>query len=286
MKKIAVTGATGFIGTHLIQRLRKEGYKVNALARKRKKGFFEGDLVKNRRLEKFLNSVDVVVNLVGGYYPPFESQLELNVLALNNLCQAAAKSGVEKIVHISSSAVYGSSQKRGLFTEKGAVNPDTLYGLSKYLSEKVASYYHKNHGLNFIILRPSNVYGPGNEDGVIYRFAKSIKEKGFVEIYGDGRNLRDYLYVEDMVEVISRVIRLNAKFEIFNVGLGKVYSLLDLVRLFEKILRKKIEIRYQKETAKTSYLVASNVNKLKRVLNWKPRYSLEEGLRITLSQIP
>lgn len=289
MEKIAVTGATGFIGGHLVSKLKEDGFRVNILVRNKsgisKKGVFYGDLVKNRGLESFLKGARVIVNLVGGYHPPFSNQLETNPLALNNLCEAAVKAGVKKIIHISSSAVYGSRSKNGLFTEKDKANPDTLYGLSKYFSEEVASYYHKNYGLNFIILRPSNVYGPGNEDGVIYRFAKSIKEKGFIEIFGDGKNMRDYFFVDDMVDVIVKAIAFNCQFEVFNVGLGKAYSLLDVVSLFEKVLGQRVKIRYKKELAKTSYLIASNVNKAKKLLKWQPKYSLEKGLRITLSQI-
>ena len=289
MEKIAVTGATGFIGSHLVNKLKEEGFKVNVLVRnksqKTKKGVFYGDLVKNRGLESFLKGVKVVVNLVGGYHPPFKNQLETNALVLNSLSEVAVKAGVKKIIHISSSAVYGSRPQNGLFTEKNKANPDTLYGLSKYFSEEIASYYYKNYGLNFIILRPSNVYGPGNEDGVIYRFAKSIKEKGFVEVFGEGKNLRDYLFVDDMVNVIVKAIKFDCKFEVFNVGLGKAYSLLAVVRLFERVFGRRVKIQYKKELAKTSYLIASNVNKAIKLLKWQPKHSLEEGLRITLSQI-
>lgn len=289
MEKIAVTGATGFIGSHLVNKLKKDGFKLNVLVREKsekgKKGVFYGDLVKNQGLENFLKGARVAVNLVGGYHPPFNNQLETNALALNNLCEAAIKAGVKKIIHISSSAVYGSRPQKGLFTERNKANPDTLYGLSKYFSEEIGSYYHKNYGLNFIILRPSNVYGPGNEDGVIYRFAKSIKEKGYVEIFGDGKNLRDYLFVDDMVNAIVKAIKFDCKFEVFNVGLGKAYSLLAVVNLFERVFERRVKIQYKKELVKTSYLIASNVNKAKKLLKWQPKHSVEEGLKITLSQI-
>lgn len=282
--KIAVTGAGGFIGRNLLSRLKKEGFKTHVLVRNRRinidgSELYLGDLVEGSGLKEFLSGVDVVVNLVGGFYPPFKNQLETNVVALDNLCQAAATQKIKKMVHISATAVYG-FLKKGIFPkEDGALLADTTYGLAKKLAEQVAEYHHRMSGISFVILRPPNVYGSGSDHGVVANFIDSVKKTGGVVIYGDGKQERDFLYVDDMVDAIVKSINFNCDYETFNVGFGKSYTINTLVSEMEKVLDRKIKKKYLPEESFRTRVLIEDITKAKRILGWKPKIDLPEGLK-------
>lgn len=280
--KIAVTGGTGFIGSRLVARLEREGYKTSVLSlsgeeRGVKSRIIKGDLVKNKGLKELLKGADLVINLVGGFLPPFEKQLETNVLALENLCQAVTRMGKMKIIHVSSAAVYG---KKSNASEEDALLPDTTYGLAKKMGEEVLQYYQQSFGIPVIIFRPPNIYGFGTDHGVVYNFLESVK-KGKVTVFGDGKQRRDFLYVDDLVEAIIKAIDFKADFEVFNVGTGKTYALLDVVSLLEKVLNKKIKIEFKEAESHVSRVVGVKVKKAKKKLNWQAKTSLAYGLTQT-----
>ena len=279
---VGITGATGFIGKHLVRTLKGDGYGTRALVRDNVSDAEEnikGDLIEKKALSSFLNGVDVVVNLVGGYYPPFEDQLRSNVLAINNLCEEAVGAKVKKIVHISTAAVYGVSESGQKLKEEDVTKPDTRYGLAKRLAEKVCEFYGHNTEIPFIILRPANVYGPGSDHGTVASLVEAAKKTGQVTIYGDGKARRDFLFVSDMVGAIIKAIEFDSKYEVFNIGTGEDYSLLDLVRFIEKITGKELEKNFKKKQDYVSEMVAPNVEKATKKLEWKAEVSLEEGLK-------
>lgn len=284
---VGITGASGFIGGHLVGQLKKEKVKTRALLLSKKDEseadeIFYGDLAKDKGLDKFLSGVTTVINLVGSFNPPFQEQLATNVLTLNSLCEAAVANKIKKIIHISSSTVYGSLGRA--FTEKASLLPDTSYGLAKKLAEELAVYYQKNYGISFVILRPTNVYGPGSDHGVVFEFSSSIKERGNVAIFGDGKQKRDFLYVADLVGAIIKAMKFAAKFEVFNVGSGKTNSLLELVSILEKILDRKISIDFKDGEKHVSRFVSADINKAKKLLKWQPKVMLKEGLGLTLRE--
>ena len=268
---IGVTGATGFMGRHLVERLNQEGHTTRALMRDPEKETdakekVKGDLETAEGLEEFLTGVDVVVNLVGRFPPPFKDQLIGNAGNLENLCQAAVKSGTKKIVHISAAAVE---------------QLDTTYSLSKKMAEEVADFYHKNFGLSFVILRPPNVYGPGSDHGVVYNFIKSAKETGGVNIHGDGTQKRDFLFVGDLVDAIVKSINHETAWDIFNVTTSDPKDLNELVSTLSKVMGKDIKANYQGE-AQDAKVVSADNSKAMKELGWEPQTSLEEGLAKTL----
>lgn len=288
MEKIAVTGATGFIGSHLVKELLKRNYKVIILVHENKKApkgvkVVVGDLLTKKGLDTFLSGVDVVINLVGGYYPPFEKQFKLNVLSFANLCEAASKKKVSKIVHVSSVAAYGSQSP--LPKEKQPLLPDTAYGLAKKMGEEVALYFNKTKGMSFTIIRPPNVYGPGNDDGVIFNFLNSVIEKGKVIIYGDGKKERDFLYVSDLVSAIIKSLKLKSSYEVFNVGSGERYNILGLLKILEELIGKNIKVKFRKEKSFSPKIIAADISRAKKVLEWEPEVSLKEGLKLTLEAL-
>ncbi|MBI4157378.1 NAD(P)-dependent oxidoreductase [Candidatus Woesebacteria bacterium] len=272
---VAIAGSSGFIGRHLVRTLKEKNIKVRYLA---------GDLLTGEGLERFISGADVVVNLVGEFYPPFKKQVETNVICIENLCKVAANKEVKKIIHFSGAAAYGSATK-GAFKEGDLLLPDTLYGVTKKMSEEVCDYYHRVFGLPFTIFRPTNVYGPGSDHGVIYNFISSIKKEGAVTVFGDGEQERDLLYVEDLVDAIIKGIEYSGNYDVFNLGLGKTYSLNEVLNYLSELYGKYITLRRQKDTGTSIRVLAADNKKAREILKWQPRVTLKEGLKLTWESI-
>jgi len=286
-KIIGITGATGFVGRHLADRLKTDGYVVRTLIRDSSKQikdteFAVGDLETGENLEKFLEGVGIVVNLVGRFQPPFRDQVTGNAITLDNLCSAAVKVRVKKIIHVSTLGVCGIPGEEHLFTEEDALKPDTPYALSKRLGEEVLQYYRRNFGLASIILRPPNVYGPGSDHGAVYNLIKSAKESGGVTIHGDGTQQRDFLYVGDLVEAIVKSIGYQSSFDVFNITTADPKSLSELAGAIGKVMKIDLKVTHEGE-AQGAKVVAGDNSKAKKVLNWVPKTSLIEGLSLTLN---
>jgi len=255
--KIAIVGASGFIGKHLCEILKAE-HDLTLL------DSTNFDLTKLSLKDKTLLGTDIVVNLVGQFQPPFDKQLSVNVLALHKLAENCINQKVGKLIHVSASAVS---------------SYDTTYALSKKLGEEVLAFYQKNYNLPVIIIRPPNVYGPGSDHGVVFNFYKSIKKEGKVIIFGDGKQTRDFLYVTDLVEAIKKAFFYKSSFDIFEVGSGKLYSLLELVSTFEEALNRKVEVVFKDPDAVSSEKVTTDPSFAQSQLKWQAKVGLKEGIK-------
>lgn len=284
---IGITGATGFVGKHLVKKLNDEGFTTRALVRDLDKEneaeeTIQGDLETGNGLEEFTKDLEVIVNLVGRFQPPFKDQLSGNAVTLESLCTAVQKNEVKKIIHISATAVYGLPQEGQIFIEKNVPLPDTLYALSKKTSEDVANFYNRNFGLSFIILRPPNIYGPDSDHGVVCNFIKSVKETGGVIIHGDGTQKRDFLYIGDLVDAIIKCLDYKTGWDVFNITTADPKDLNELVSTLSKVMGKEIKITYQGE-AQGAKVVSADNSKAQEKLGWEPKTSLEEGLAKTIA---
>lgn len=284
---VGVTGATGFVGKYLVKKLNEDGFATRALIRDLGKETaarekVEGDLETGNGLEEFVAGIDVLVNLVGRFQPPFKDQLIGNAVTLENLCAAAVKSGVRKIIHISAAAVYGLPKDNTPFTEKDIPIPDTLYALAKKVGEDVADFYHRNFGLSFVILRPPNVYGPGSDHGVVYNFVKSAEETGRVTIHGDGTQKRDFLFVGDLVDAVVKSLDYESGYEIFNISTDEPKDLNELTATLGEIMGTEIKINHHGE-AQGAKVVTASFSKARKDLSWEPKTSLKEGLVKTIA---
>lgn len=268
---VGITGATGFVGKHLVKKLNEEGYTTRALVRDlgketEAKEKIQGDLETGDGLEEFATGLDVIVNLVGRFQPPFKDQLLGNAATLENLCGAAVKGDVKRIIYISAAAID---------------HLDTTYALSKKMAEEVAKYYRSNFGLSFVILRPPNVYGPGSDHGVVYNLIKSAKETGGVNIHGDGTQKRDFLYVGDLVDAIIKSMTYEPAWDVFNITTSDPKDLNELAAALGKTIGSEVKVTYQGE-AQGAKVVSADNSKAKKELGWEPQTSLEEGLAKTL----
>ena len=304
--KILVTGGAGFIGSHLVDRLIKEGYKVviiDNLSTGKKENlnprakFYQLDICSPKISEVFKKEKPKAVFHLAAQIdlrksvndPVFDANI--NILGSLNLIQnflQNLKFKIQNSKFIFSStggAMYGNADIIPT-PENYSARPISPYGIAKLSIEYYLYYYQKVFGLNFISLRYGNVYGPRQdskgEAGVVAIFCDKILTGTTSIINGNGRQTRDYVYVDDVVE--ANILALEKKAEgIFNVGTGKETSVNELFKKMIKISGKEIQAKHgpAKQGEQKRSLLDSR--KIKKVLGWESKVGLEEGLRRTMN---
>lgn len=224
MKKVGVIGQKGFLGSHLITELDRQKIIYST---------FPGNLLNTEDIQSYFDAskIDTAIFLVGGHFPPINSLIEKNVTTLSNFLEIGTKNGLKKIIYASSGAVYGNANHPSLESDK--LLPNTSYGLTKKIAEEVIEYYKYKSNLQSIILRFTSVYGYGNKTGVIYQFWKSITENQFINIEGDGTQIRDFLHISDAIKAIQLSIAFNNS-DVFNITAQTQTSINDLSKLFKQ----------------------------------------------------
>jgi UDP-glucose 4-epimerase len=301
MAKILVTGGAGFIGSNLVDVLIVQGHSVAVVddlssGKKNyintKAEFYKLD-IRSRRLKKifFLEKFDFVYHLAAQIDvrrsvadPVFDN--EVNVLGGLNVLENCYQSKVKKIIFASTGgAIYGESDEIPT-TEHAATYPLSPYGINKLALEKYLNYYYQVYGLNYTILRFANVYGPrqfkGGEAGVIAIFIdNAIKNKESSQ-YGDGRQTRDFIFVNDVISSLIKAKDIDCRGEI-NISLGREINLLEVREKIEKVLGKKIKIKQEASKAGEQRRSCLSRQRAKDVLDWEPKFSLEEGIEKTIA---
>ena len=275
MDKILVTGSTGFIGSNVIKKL--SDYEVITDYDNSERI----DLQNTKQVMK-LDSVDTVIHLAGKIpWRELSSNeyIDNNMKCTQNILEYCGKKNVKKIIYVSS-YVYG-QPKYCPIDEEHPVNPHTAYAKSKYLAEKECVDYCKRSNLNLIILRPFNVYGESMRSGfLISNLINAVKSGKKLNITNKDSK-RDFLHVDDFVDLILKIVDYDSKLEIFNVGSGLSYSFEDIIRKIEKISKIKLDIVYNENENFIEDIVA-DISKIKSKVYWKPRIKIDDGLRKTL----
>lgn len=298
-KKVLVTGGAGFIGSHLTARLLKEGCLVSVID-DLSEGKWE-NLPKHKNLKKYQGSIlDDVSKLIKGNEIIFhlaalprlkrsvdqpKQTHDVNVNGTLNLLLAAKEAGVKKFVFASSSSVYGNKNKPP-FSENMKPDPLVPYSLHKIMGEEYCKMFSNLWGLNTIILRYFNVYGPGmNPDSgyanLLPKFIKLMSQDQSPTINGDGTNSRDFTHVHDVVEATLLAAESKLTGEIFNVGFGQRVSVNKVVKILNQIMNKNIKPIYGPAVVEPKTTLASN-QKAKKILRWNPKISLKEGVKTML----
>ncbi len=277
--KVGVTGASGFIGRHLVTALEKvKGVDFAC---------FGGDLLNITDVEKYFENnpnISQVIHLAGSFAGDFNTLVASNVVTTNNLLEVATKNKVNKIIFASTGAVYG-EPLNNKSKEDDPLNPVTEYGLTKMFAEEIVKYYARMENIKYIILRFPNVYGPGNSKGVIYNFLRSIKENGMVSVYGDGSQTRNYLFVADAVNAIIKAIDSGCGNEIFNITGEEAYSLNDITEIIKR-MGLRFNVTYKPAAIENKLQnLAENTEKSRISLNWEATTRIKEGLTVMLRHL-
>lgn len=307
METALVTGGAGFIGSHIAERLVKEGYRVKILddfstgkgenlkEMGKKAEVIKLDIQEKDKVWEALKGVDYVFHEAA--MTSVEESIKnparcwkINITGTLHVLNGAVKNNVKRVILASSAAIYGGSlqlPKR----EDMDPNPISPYGNSKVMAEINAQKFHKNEGLDCVSLRYFNVFGPRQDpnspySGVISSFIGRMANDMQPIIYGDGKQTRDFIYVGDVVEAnILAMKNKKAPGLSFNVATGKQTSILELVDAINSILGKKLVPHFREERKgdiKHSY---ADVKKAKEMLEFEANATLKEGLEKTIEWI-
>ena len=293
--RITVTGGAGFIGSHLVDRLIEDGHTVQVIDNlytgnkefvHSKAQFVELD-IRDPNLYSVLEEFrpdyifhEAAQTEVSTSMSDPMLDCDINLMGLINLLNAAVKLDVKKFLMPSSAAVYGNLETIPLNVEMLG-NPSSFYGLTKLTTEHYLRIYHEAFGLPYICYRYSNVFGPrqgnGGEGGVISIFAKAIVQGSPIIIYGDGKQTRDFIYVDDVVE--ANILGIQHQVTgIYNVSTGISSSINLLVDEFRNISGKDIEVVYDKPRLGDIRDSVLATDKSEKELFFTVKYNLHDGL--------
>lgn len=298
-----VTGAAGFIGSHLCQRLLKEGLSVigidsfsdsyprwikekNIRPLMKEKNFeFHAKDMNNLNLKNIVEKADYVYHLAAqagvrtSWGRNFSVYTRNNIEATQKLLEAAKKCTLNKFIYGSSSSVYGFSPELPT-SETSPLYPYSPYGVTKLAGEQLCFLYYKNYGVPAISLRFFTVYGPGQRpDMAFHRFFKAISENKQISVYGDGKQTRDFTYIDDIIEANFAILEKGNAGEIYNIGGGNRKKLEEIFPMLEDICQKQIKI-IQEEKQKGDVLhTFANIEKARKELNYLPQFHLYDGLK-------
>jgi UDP-glucose 4-epimerase len=302
MTRVLVTGGAGFIGSHLVDRLVDEEYdvrvidnlysgKLENIKRHMESGkvdFVKGDIRDASLVKKSLVGVDAVFHLAAIISVPFsvsnpELTFDVNLVGTTNLLNACSEKNVGKFVFVSSCAVFGDTKILPV-NENASTNPISPYAESKLFAERDCLNFQNKELLQSVVLRFFNVYGPrqGMNDysGVITRFINRAKQKQSLTIYGDGSQTRDFVNVLDIVQALMACMKSSsANGEIFNIGSGKPTSITELAKAVLELTGQDLEIHYEQARAGDIKDSCADISKAKRLLNYKPKVTLKDGLK-------
>jgi nucleoside-diphosphate-sugar epimerase len=298
-----VTGAAGFIGSHLAQKLVAEGHDVTgidcftdyyprSIKEHNLKGlegnprfqFIEQDLVR-MDMEKHIPRIDWVfhqaaqagVRTSWGNY--FEHYTHDNILATQSLLEACKGTGIKKFVSASSSSIYGDSEDLPL-TEESMPKPISPYGVTKLACEYLCLLYWKNFQVPVINLRYFTVYGPRQRPDMAFNlFIRSILKDEEIVLYGDGEQTRDFTFISDIIEANLLAAPSTFTGETINIGGGSQTSMLEVIRSLGEISGKTVKIKRQEAQKGDVRHTLADVTKARRLIGYNPRIQLKNGLR-------
>ncbi|MFN3395765.1 MAG: dTDP-glucose 4,6-dehydratase [Thermodesulfovibrionales bacterium] len=304
--RILVTGGCGFIGSNFIRHILRRypdyevinldaltyaGNSVNLrdIENDTRYSFVKGRIEDRELVRGLIKNVDYVVHFAAESHvdrsivdvSPF---IKTNIVGTTIILDAIRDSSVKRYVHISTDEVYGSLGEDGRFTEETPLRPNSPYAASKASADLLVRAYYETYRIPAIIVRPSNNYGPYQfpEKFIPLMITNLIKDRP-IPIYGEGRNIRDWLFVEDNCRAIDLILHMGKIGEAYNVGGNSEMRNIDLARAVLRIMDKKDEmITYVKDRPGHDYRYALDSSKVERELGWRPETDIMEGLRKTI----
>lgn len=293
--KYLVLGGNGFIGSHLVKALSKDGHFVRVFDRSVVKNdtalnnieYITGDFTDTFAIAEALAGIDVVYHLISTTVPSTSNldmvnDIETNLLATLQLLKTMQDVGVNKIVYFSSGGtVYGNPDMNPI-PETHPLNPICSYGIVKVAIEKYLFLYNQLHGLEYNILRVSNPYGANQQhygvQGVIPTFLMKALNNESITVWGDGAIERDYIYIDDLIDVSVKAGKQMYN-DVFNIGSGVLTSINQIIDTIEEVTEQKIEINKLPQRNFDVQSISLDCTHAKTTFDWLPIYELRDGVQ-------
>ena len=297
MTNVLVTGATGFIGSNLIYQLLDSSYNISIFTHKKsnmqnikniipKLDMYEIDFSKPRIIKEKIKKIkpDVVYHLasygVNYNQTTYDKIINTNVLGTLNLFEAISEyADVNKVVNLGSCFEYAPKSKK--MKEVDETNPKTVYGISKMQQTNIAKYFYKQKNLPVITLRVFNTYGPfENQNRLIPSMILAVLNHKKVYI-NNPDDVRDFIFVKDVVEGLVRASKVKKSVEILNIGTSNGYSVREIVKKLSKITKYDKIAFHESKPHEYGGRIIADITKSKSILKWEPKYTINEGLKET-----
>ncbi len=308
MKNILVTGGAGFIGSNFINYILKNRNDVNivnidkltyagnlenlaGIENLNTYKFIKGDICNSELVDYIVRNynIDYIINFAAESHVDrsilgSEVFFRTNVIGTNVLLEAAKRHGIKKFIQVSTDEVYGSLGKTGKFTEQTPLSPNSPYSSSKASADMMALSFHHTYGTPVVVTRCSNNYGPYQfpEKLIPLMIINTLNDKK-LPVYGDGLNVRDWIYVLDHNKAIEKVFDEGKAGEVYNIGADHEMTNIEIVKLILKELNKDESlIEYVKDRPGHDRRYAIDSSKIQSELGWKPEFDFEEAIVQTI----
>jgi dTDP-glucose 4,6-dehydratase len=308
MKSILVTGGAGFIGSNFVHYMLNKypSYSIvnfdvltyagnlenlTAIEHHPNYRFVKGDICSREQVSSALrdHSIDTIVHFAAESHVDRSISgpavfVQTNVVGTQILLDAAREKGIERFLHVSTDEVYGSLGATGYFTEETPLHPNSPYSASKASSDMLVLAYQHTFGFPGVVTRCSNNYGPYQfpEKLIPLMIANALNDKP-LPVYGDGLNVRDWLYVEDHCSALDTVLHKGSIGEVYNIGGHNEWKNIDIVKLVLKELGKPESlITYVKDRPGHDRRYAIDAARIKNELGWVPAFQFESGIKKTV----
>lgn len=302
--KILITGGAGFIGSELTRQAVENGYRVVVVDNLS----YAGDIERLKEVSDKIRFYRVDICDLEGLREVFEQEnpdwvihaaaeshvdrsilaphafIQTNIIGTFNLLEISKEAGIKKFLNISTDEVYGELKEDGQFTEDSPLRPNSPYSVSKASQDMLGRAYWRTYGLPVITVRPSNNYGPWQypEKLIPVVIAKALNNEK-IPVYGDGKNVREWLYVEDCAQAILKVIEEGKPGEVYNIGSNNEKKNIEVVKEILRILQRPEDlIEFVKDRPGHDFRYSLNTEKIKNELGWSPKTGFDEGLEKTV----
>ena len=297
-----VLGGGGFIGSSIADRLLSHGHHVRIFERPRvvpyryfsgqeKIEWQTGDFQSKADIEEATEGCDIIFHLISTTLPKNSSSdpiydVESNLVPTLSLLNCAVRSGVKKIIFISSGGTVYGVPTQVPTPETHPTDPLVPYAITKLAIEKYLYFFHAMHGLEYSVLRVANPFGDrqrvGTGQGAVAAFISKAIAGERIEIWGDGTVTRDYIYIDDVVDAFISAIDYSGELRVFNIGSGCGRSLNELISTIEALIGKPVQRCYLPARAFDVPVNILDIRRAQTILGWSPRFSFQEGLQRTI----
>ncbi|MEM3143591.1 MAG: NAD-dependent epimerase/dehydratase family protein [Candidatus Nitrosotenuis sp.] len=285
--KVVILGSEGFVGKNLIQHLQSKYDLIPSdICDSNNKHYVKCDVRNITELKSVLKDCEVVIDLVAHNLAASLDQIvenaQINIMGLLNILEAARVNDIKKIIFPSASSMIGSANQNPV-PENHPAEPKTPYGVTKLASEHYLRIYKELYGLNFVIFRFFNIYGPHQLHGIIPSIIFKMKKNEPITVFGKGDQIRDYVYIEDVSPFFDKVISSNIADNLtLNMGTGVGSSILDVINQISINMNIKPVIEFKPERPGEISNFVADTTLLERMFASKPNTSLSEGISKTV----